>query len=100
MENGYNGYSNYETWNIMLWINNDEWMQREFSQRVGRLHRQDRLTVETLKEAVGMIFWNGDLTIHDDPATPDGVFITDKRIDWDELLDLALSDLTYNRTGK
>ena len=96
MENGYNGYTNYETWNVMLWINNDEWMQRDFSQRVLRLHRADRLNKETLQEAVEMVFFDKNMTIHDEPSTPDGVYITDKRIDWDELLDMALSDLSLN----
>ena len=27
-ETGYNGWKNYETWNVALWVNNDESMYR------------------------------------------------------------------------
>lgn len=28
--NDYNGWSNYETWNVNLWLNNEELFYREF----------------------------------------------------------------------
>lgn len=32
-EEGYNGWDNYETWNINLWLDNDESTQELFSER-------------------------------------------------------------------
>jgi len=31
---GYNGYSNYETWNLMLWINNTEELYQYWEDRI------------------------------------------------------------------
>ena len=33
-EKGYNGYSNYETWCVNLWLDNDEGLYREFQDRI------------------------------------------------------------------
>lgn len=57
----YNGYANYETWNFVLWLGNEEWTQRavaEAGRRIGR-----RWTAKKAREvAVELI----------GPSTPDG----------------------------
>lgn len=52
----YNGYKNYETWNVSIWINND-----------GSLHTNTRgMTLEQLRDYVMVLFIMrrkfGDLT--------------------------------------
>lgn len=37
----YNGYKNYETWCICLWIDNDEGMAQRWGDRARDLHKQD-----------------------------------------------------------
>jgi len=39
----YNGWSNYETWNVALWLNNDEPLYRETLRIVARLNAADVL---------------------------------------------------------
>jgi hypothetical protein len=36
-EKTYNGWTNYETWCVALWINNDPYMQKDWAQRASDL---------------------------------------------------------------
>ena len=68
----YNGWANYETWNVALWIQNDE-----------RLYNIARRYDDYFQFVKRMWF---------DAKTPDGVSFTDPKLDWDELNDM-LEDL-------
>ena len=63
----YNGWANYETWNVALWIGNDEGLYN-----IARGERDYASFVDTMREL-------GSL------ETPDGVSWTDSGLDEDEL---------------
>lgn len=75
-DDSYNGYANYETWNVALWINNEESCYRVF-QAAGRMNRPDML--ESCKA------WFGE-------TTPDGVHLEYPGIDWDEVIEAVYGD--------
>lgn len=64
---GYNGWKNYETWNVSLWLNNDEGLYN-----IMREHKDYASLVSTLRE-LGAI------------ETPDGVAYSDSGLDTDAL---------------
>ena len=65
----YNGWANYATWNIALWISNDEYFYSE----ARRLARKGW----DAKDIAAIVFLNG--------RTPDDVSVTDPTIDWSAL---------------
>lgn len=66
----YNGWKNYETWNVALWLNNDEGLHALVKEHNDYTH-----LVNTLNEM------NID-------KTPDGVFYNDDTIDFRAINDL------------
>ena len=72
----YNGFANYETWNVALWLGNDESMYR--MARMYRHHGYKSLS-HMLEESYGSV-------------TPDGVYWKHADLDIDELNEL-LGDL-------
>ena len=63
LETTYNGYANYETWNVSLWIQNDE-----------SLYKAAR-TCTNYQELVSLLYDCGST------KTPDGVKWDDAKID-------------------
>ncbi len=72
----YNGYPNYATWNVQLWLDNDEGLYREYQRRIRRAHNE--IDGEFVESVVRDLMPDG---------TPD--FATGaaryKEVDWDHL---------------
>jgi hypothetical protein len=84
MSNNYNGWKNYETWNVALWIENDEGLYhvaREFK------HVGYRGFVQALRECS-----SADVPLNISFQTPDGVAWNDSGLDI-EALDNMLKEL-------
>lgn len=70
----YNGWPNYETWNVMLWMDNDEPAYRFYRARVEYWKSQGKAyTAGKARWAVMQCF--GD-------KTPDGVKLGSSKIKW------------------
>ena len=69
----YNGWPNRETWNVMLWLDNDEGMYRYY---VGCAQRM-RVLAANAKE-IALEAFQGD-------ATPDGVSLHSPKIRWGKI---------------
>jgi hypothetical protein len=71
----YNGYTNYATWNFVLWAGNEEWSYKMVARTVARLrdfgNGIDAFEAEVVFRAVV-----GD-------TTPDGAEASD--VDWDNV---------------
>ena len=76
----FNGWANYETWNVSLWINNDEGMYR----------------LARIKGHSGYDHLIPALEVNFGQMTPDGVRWMDPRIDTDEMDEMLeeLCDMT------
>jgi len=66
----YNGWPNYETWNVMLWLDNDEPMYRFYRGEVKRM----KVLAANAKEIALQAF-----SVR---ATPDGVDLHSSKIRW------------------
>lgn len=75
----YNGWANYETWNVALWYNNDEAIYHTLNAVIEPVEPEE-INDETAAEIVIGVFENFGLK-----KTLDGVELKSKAIDWSEI---------------
>jgi len=78
MEEDYNGWANYETWNVALYLDNDEGSYLAICEYVrDTLNSTDDLTYDGLVEYLGL----------EGQSTPDGICWDNFRINRKEMFD-------------
>lgn len=92
MNEGYQGWKNYQTWNVSLWINNDEGLYH-MANSCRRARYPYKTFVSDLKE---MAYESASDSIY--YQTPDGVLWNDPTLDIDAL-DELIKDLNGDNAG-
>jgi hypothetical protein len=69
----YNGWPNYETWNVMLWLDNDEPMYRFYCSQA----RMMKVLAANAKEIALQAFGSD--------KTPDGVSLHSPKVRWGKI---------------
>ncbi len=72
----YNGWPNYQTWNVMLWMDNEEPLYRAYREKVQRYADNKRYFGGVAAKSIVMQCFGTD------GATPDGVKLGSSRIKW------------------
>ena len=86
----YNGYTNYETWNVMLWLYNDEGIYTELRSML-QPYKGCGIDEEDISYICRKLFHDGESS-----ATPDGVWLDDKKIDWRQIRRHMIGDFDLN----
>jgi hypothetical protein len=89
MDESYNGWSNYETWNVALWFGGDERHYQTI------MSIADQSAVELMKRGPSDYKGIVEQLVNDYgyKETPDGVSYTDPKLNLDEL-DVMVKELT------
>lgn len=82
----YNGWANYQTWNVVLWLRNDESMYRSSCADARcAVEHHGKVNAEDAKVIARNAFMSD--------VTGDNVSLSDKAIDWTEVADAIQEDI-------
>ena len=80
----YNGWSSYETWNVVLYLKEDQTMYDIFETRCN-VWRRCGMAPSDLKYSVVMTYLDMNFSSPSGPVTPDGVSLYSPEVNWQEI---------------
>lgn len=90
---GYNGWANYQTWNVALWLQNDracyDMMRYIMATTDEPVDEYDAW--HTTQRIFSAVFGENSL---DETVTPDDVSVNDRDIDWDEIKEIYNAEVS------
>ena len=87
MAEDYNGWKNRQTWNVALWINNDEWLYKAALDYIAARKAIAEETGKPLKVSYGGFASRAQLK---GERTPDGISYTGTRLDYKALNEMLM----------
>jgi hypothetical protein len=98
MNEGYNGWTNYETWCVSLWMDNDEGMYNEVRDSVASVGESPRATFEVAQILADYV---ADLAEATCPGVIEGAsFVADMfghalaHVNWEEIASGLIEEMT------
>jgi hypothetical protein len=89
-ETGYNGWTNWETWCVTLWLNNDSPATSDYLYELSnRKHNAPHILADILREQVNA-WWHDLVELHELPSASmwaDLMTGTLQNVDWDGIID-------------
>jgi hypothetical protein len=84
----YNGWANHSTWNVSLWISNDENLCNAACKAVDTLKHRGTLDATITPEWAKAFCRVEFASAFKNEQTPDGIGINDPNIDWSAIADM------------
>ncbi len=86
-EPGYNGWTNWETWCVSLWLSNEPGTSDYLYELANRKHNAPHVLADMLREQVNT-WWHDLEELHELPASMWGDLMigTLQSVDWDEII--------------
>ena len=90
---GYNGWANYQTWNVALWLQNDRarYDMMRYIMATTDEPLDDYDAWHTTQRIFSAVFGENSL---DETVTPDDVPVSDMDIDWDEIKEIYNAEVS------
>ena len=88
-EPGYNGWTNWETWNVALWLGNEPGTSASLYELSNRKHNAPHVLADMLREQVNT-WWHDLVELHELPSASmwtDLMVGTLQSVDWDGIID-------------
>jgi len=95
-EQGYNGWKNYETWNVKLWIDNEQGSQNYWNERADEVYKESKKSEHSTKKEEATHTLADELKDYFDENNP----LSEQASTYTDLLNSALSQVSWREIAQ